>query len=580
MQSSSPAAARDAAAARVQPPARSRIALVLPALVVLATAALLAYAAWPTVQPLPEVRVAQAVFAPDAAPAAAIAQQDAPRPTDAPPQDAPPPITRAVQAPGWLEADPFYESATSLIDGVVARIHALEGESVEAGQLVATLVDEDAELALARAEARLAQARASRDVAAAEADAARADWDEPVDQRRALDATTAQLAEANAELDRLPHLIEAAEAERRRFQEELARSKRSLASGAATEFEIIIARERLAAQTAHVDSLEAQRPILEARLRRFEAERRAAERDLQLRIAERRRLAAAKAQLARADADVRHAQVERDEARLRLDRTRVRAPIAGFVQDRLKSPGDKVMLGADNPESAHILHIYDPSRIQVRVDVPLADAAHVRVGQTAEVVVEVLPDRTFRGEVTRVTHEADLQKNTLEVKVRVLDPSPLLKPDMLTRVKFLASDADDRSPRSADAGSRGLAADAAARTAPPVIERAAVRVPAGAVLGGPDDRFVYAVRQRRGDRGTLHRVRIEPVESPTTAADVAPGYVHVLAAVQPGELLAIDAAELAPNARVRVVGADAPDQIAAKAAAPAESAPETEGDRS
>ena len=35
-------------------------------------------------------------------------------------------------------------------------------------------------------------------------------------------------------------------------------------------------------------------------------------------------------------------------------------------------------------------------------------------------------------------HAADLSKNTLQVKVAVDNPSDLLKPDMLARVKFLA----------------------------------------------------------------------------------------------------------------------------------------------
>ena len=46
----------------------------------------------------------------------------------------------------------------------------------------------------------------------------------------------------------------------------------------------------------------------------------------------------------------------------------------------------------------------------------------VGVGQKAKVVVGVLPDRTFDGEVTRIVHEADIQKNTLQVKVAITDP--------------------------------------------------------------------------------------------------------------------------------------------------------------
>jgi multidrug efflux pump subunit AcrA (membrane-fusion protein) len=116
----------------------------------------------------------------------------------------------------------------------------------------------------------------------------------------------------------------------------------------------------------------------------------------------------------------------------------VRATSAGVVQKRLAAPGSKVMAIMDDPHSSHIVHLYDPAHLQVRVDVPLAEASRVGVGHRARIVVEVLPDRVFQGEVTRIVHEADLQKNTLQVKVRILDPVPELKPEMLARAQFLS----------------------------------------------------------------------------------------------------------------------------------------------
>jgi hypothetical protein len=96
------------------------------------------------------------------------------------------------------------------------------------------------------------------------------------------------------------------------------------------------------------------------------------------------------------------------------------------------------MAAMDDPHSNHVVHLYDPAHLQVRVDVPLAEASRVGIGHKARIVVEVLPDRVFQGEVTRIVNEADLQKNTLQVKVRILDPVPELKPEMLARAQFLA----------------------------------------------------------------------------------------------------------------------------------------------
>jgi HlyD family secretion protein len=62
--------------------------------------------------------------------------------------------------------------------------------------------------------------------------------------------------------------------------------------------------------------------------------------------------------------------------------------------------------------------------------------------QKAEVIADVAPDLVFPGVVTHILHQADVQKNTLEVKVKVENPDPLLRPEILARVKFLARDTD------------------------------------------------------------------------------------------------------------------------------------------
>src|SRR5262245_39571401 len=45
-----------------------------------------------------------------------------------------------VQAPGWVEADPYPISVSALADGVVKEVLALEGHIVKAGDVVARMV--------------------------------------------------------------------------------------------------------------------------------------------------------------------------------------------------------------------------------------------------------------------------------------------------------------------------------------------------------------------------------------------------------------------------------------------------------
>ncbi len=435
-----------------------------------------------------------------------------------------------VTAPGWLEADPFFVACAALADGVVSEMLVLEGDYVEQGQIVARLVAEDAELELVREQAHLARAEAEILMAKAELTAAQADWDHPVERDRAVESSRAALAETNAMLAQLPSHIAQEQAMLVRFEEELERSEDAHGFGASSEIELIILRQQVAAQSASLDARLKEQQVLEAKRDQLASELKAAERNAELRIEERRALNAAIAMVAQREANAAYERAKVAEAQLRVDRMTIHAPISGYVQRRLKAPGDKVMMDMDSEHSAHIIHLYDPSMIQVRVDVPLADAAQISIGQACEVVVDVLPDETFRGEVTRITHEADLQKNTLQVKVRVIDPSPMLRPEMLTRVRFL--------------GARSSAS--AAETPIDTIAVARVLAPTDSLR---DERngvaHVWVVRSRRGDVGAAQSVAVE-------IGQVEDGWAQVEGALRPGDLVVTSAVDLDSGQRVRM----------------------------
>ena len=334
-------------------------------------------------------------------------------------------LTGAVtaQAAGWLEPDPFPIYVPALADGIVAEVLVLEGQAVEAGQVVARLVPDDARLALERAEGDL-------DAAVAALEEARANWENPVELRRRVSVTGAAEGEASARGEETRRMKEATASMVRELEEQLRRERIEVEAKALPAFDVLRTEFRLEAARADLGAVEARIAMADAERVSAAAEAEAAKEDLRLRIVDR-------SALARAVAEERRSRAMRDEARLRMDRTEVRAAVAGVVQARLVSPGSKVMALMDSPHSNHVVHLYDPMHQQVRVDVPLADAARVGVGHRARVTVEALPDSVFEGEVTRIVHEADIQKNTLQVKVAVRNPDPALKPEMLARVQFL-----------------------------------------------------------------------------------------------------------------------------------------------
>lgn len=493
---------KDSAGRAGRPSGRAFLARFLPAFIILGTFAVIAWSAWPVLRPVRQIEVAQAVF--DRSTASESTQPD----TSTQVQTGP-----TVQAAGWLEAEPFHTACTALVDGVLEEINVLEGDWIEKGQVVARLVQEDEQLGLDAANAQVLSAKAQLADARADLKSAQANWDEPVELLRSIESSQANLNETKAELAQLPSLIAGVEALLSRLEAERDWLERSESGGAATELELLVSTKNADAKRSELEALRARQQILEARIARYEADLKAAERTYELRIADQQQLERAKALVSSAEAALAYAEVRQAEAALALERTTIRSPISGYVLRRLKSPGDKVVRMMDDMHSAHIVHIYDPSKLQVRVDVPLADASHIRVGQPCEIVVEILPDRTFKGEVLRITHEADLQKNTLEIKVKVIDPDPVLKPEMLTRVKFL--------------GGNTKAEQSSRNTGKPS--------PTTSVLVRQDtldqDR-VWMVRDRSGMRGVLQAVNVERVSEDAE-------WVRVRGNIQPGALLAV-----------------------------------------
>ena len=342
------------------------------------------------------------------------------------------------QAAGWVEPDPFPINVPALTDGVVKEVLVLEGQTVKAGDVLARLVDDEAKLMMQMAEAELHHKRGHLQILNATQRAALAEWEHPIERERAVALAEGALAEAKAELARIPHDIATEEAKLIELEEQLRREDKAAEANAIPEFQRTQTRLKLNTQRAVLGSSRERKPALEAKVRQMEADVKATRENLRLRISEKRAVEESEAGVCEAEGQVKMMEIALAKAKLQLERTNVRSPADGVVMQRLTEPGGKLMMLMDDKSSAQVARLYDPKKLQVRVDVPLAEAARVGVGQEARITVEVLRERTFKGTVTRVVNEADIQKNTLQVKVALADPVPELKPEMLARVQFVA----------------------------------------------------------------------------------------------------------------------------------------------
>jgi multidrug efflux pump subunit AcrA (membrane-fusion protein) len=245
------------------------------------------------------------------------------------------------------------------------------------------------------------------------------------------------LARAEGELARLPSLIVAAEA-RQRFAQ-LSLEGKSAAGNAVSGIALEQSRRDAETAGAELADLESRRPHLENEVESLRSKARALTEQLERLVEEHRTFDEATARVVSAAAVRRQAQVQLERAKLHLERTTIRAPFSGRVLRVVASPGSRVaglddMTGLD---SSVVIEMYEPNQLQVRADVRLEDVPLVVPGAPVEIETASLGTKLM-GRVLRSTSSANVQKNTLEVKVEILDPPPVLTPEMLVKATFLA----------------------------------------------------------------------------------------------------------------------------------------------
>ncbi len=101
-----------------------------------------------------------------------------------------------------------------------------------------------------------------------------------------------------------------------------------------------------------------------------------------------------------------------DVARKSVEDTLLKAPLSGWIAQRLSQPGERAA-----PE-ARIVEIVDLNQLEVEAAIPPADAVGVRIGQNAQLAVEGSPT-TFKARVLRINPSAQAGSRSVLVYLGV-----------------------------------------------------------------------------------------------------------------------------------------------------------------
>jgi HlyD family secretion protein len=134
-----------------------------------------------------------------------------------------------------------------------------------------------------------------------------------------------------------------------------------------------------------------------------------------------------------------------------LNRTIAVAPFDGIVTNEPIREGETVVEGIQNAEGSTLMTLADMSVITAEVKVDETDIVNIKLGQSADVTVDALPGKVFKGHVTLVGDQALLRSTGIatsqsttgteeakdfKVVVTLDNPSDDLKPGLSTTAKI------------------------------------------------------------------------------------------------------------------------------------------------
>ncbi|MCI0489297.1 MAG: efflux RND transporter periplasmic adaptor subunit [Blastocatellia bacterium] len=305
------------------------------------------------------------------------------------------PAVSLLRVPGTVEANQQkVQQVTPLVSGRVERVHAVIGDRVRAGAVLAVISSPQ----IAEMHGKLHEAETALSVA--ERNYARV---QQAENRAAVLQAKARLDEAEANLRRTRRLIE-------------------LGAGAG--------KDLIAAETAYKTAN--------------------AEYEFQSNIALNRELAEARAAVDTTKVDVAHirdqlsalgapvSEGEEDQRRHDTSLISLRAPVSGTVTERMTNAGAGIEAG--NP----LFTIADISTLWVIANAPESQIGLLRVGTSAEVRAAAPGVDAISGSVTYIDPILNEETRTARVRIEVANPGERLKVGMFVEVGF-ATVADDDS---------------------------------------------------------------------------------------------------------------------------------------
>jgi HlyD family secretion protein len=127
-------------------------------------------------------------------------------------------------------------------------------------------------------------------------------------------------------------------------------------------------------------------------------------------------------------------------AETNLNNTVIRAPVTGTILERAVEKGEFVTTSfvGDRGAKGYVVSIADLNDLEVELDISQNDFAKLHSGQHGVIATDAFPDLKYAGHIKEISPEANRQKATVQIKVKVEKPDSHLRPEMNASVAFLS----------------------------------------------------------------------------------------------------------------------------------------------
>jgi HlyD family secretion protein len=122
--------------------------------------------------------------------------------------------------------------------------------------------------------------------------------------------------------------------------------------------------------------------------------------------------------------------------------TVIRAPVTGTILERVVEKGEFLTTSfvGDRGAKGYVVSLADLNDLEVELDISQNDFAKLKFRQKGIVTTDAFPDRKYEGLIDEISPEANRQKATVQIKVKIQQPDDYLRPEMNASVAFYSEE--------------------------------------------------------------------------------------------------------------------------------------------